>query len=420
MFFMKLEIKKKFGIFLLAHHKPWLIMSSLRSLGSQTFQEFELNIIYIKGDGMNVSKSQEYIEFNNLSKETSENNAMLSNDSSEIKKILSGLNFKFNIIELENDHGLDSGAWLKLIRDHTSIWKKYDYSLFLMEGFLFTNNKVLESLNLLFLKKNINYIATAYEKRIIPKSALDNSVTYSNSKLLEFQKKMKDKIFRAFCNSRKFENIFNSWSEDNILKKYPNGLIQHHVPLSSYTLSEIIRYILISFKHVRFFNPFQKLILIRRLNKVSLLPLKYFSKNIFTLINTTYHIEKSPFFYCCGCQHIYSKKYLINLDNKFKENNLYRILDYPFLASSFEIIWGMIPKWLGYEKWYFDGIHRPRKNFETDIREDSDVVRIFYYLNKYTKKNLKFRFESDLIKIRKNNQASIKLIEKLGEIFLQK
>ena len=61
--------------------------------------------------------------------------------------------------------------------------------------------------------------------------------------------------------------------------------------------------------------------------------------------------------------------------------------NYPFLGEIFEIIWGMIPKVLGFEKWFFDGIHRVRKNFITDKRED-DIDGMIKYLNLYNNKSI--------------------------------
>ena len=43
----------KYAICILAHHKPWLIMSSLVSLAMQDVdpKDYDLHIIYIKGNG---------------------------------------------------------------------------------------------------------------------------------------------------------------------------------------------------------------------------------------------------------------------------------------------------------------------------------------------------------------------------------
>ena len=41
----------KLAICILAHHKPWLIMSSLISLAMQKNNNYDLHIIYIRGNG---------------------------------------------------------------------------------------------------------------------------------------------------------------------------------------------------------------------------------------------------------------------------------------------------------------------------------------------------------------------------------
>jgi len=58
----------------------------------------------------------------------------------------------------------------------------------------------------------------------------------------------------------------------------------------------------------------------------------------------------------------------------------------------------MLPNWLGFEKWFFDGVHRPRKNFMTYKRED-DVFGMCHYLNIYYKGQLKIMPNGDFIKI---------------------
>ena len=140
----------KISIFILCHHKPWLIRSSLLSLLSQQGEKnYDLHFILIKGSGENKNNKM-HKEYFKVKKIKGEKNNQLSNFDKNIFNEINKLKIKYQIHEFENDHGLDSGAWLKLIK--TNIWKKYDYSLFLMEGFLFSSDKVLLSLKK-FLKK---------------------------------------------------------------------------------------------------------------------------------------------------------------------------------------------------------------------------------------------------------------------------
>ena len=57
------------------------------------------------------------------------------------------------------------GAWIKLIR--SKYWAKYDYSLMLMEGFLFSSNNVLKSLRKFLKDYKPDFISSGHEKRFL-------------------------------------------------------------------------------------------------------------------------------------------------------------------------------------------------------------------------------------------------------------
>ena len=116
------------------------------------------------------------------------------------------------------------------------------------------------------------------------------------------------------------------------------------------------------------------------------------------------------------CQHLLSKEFLSEFQNKLEKYNLYRVLDYPISAGPLEPIWGMLPAWLGFDKWYFDGVHRPRKNFLTYIRDD-DVEGVCKYLNRYYKGKLKVEPNGDFIKITKYKNSYKYINNVLGDIF---
>ena len=105
----------KFSICILAHHKPWLMMSSLISLSLQDNKDFDLHIIYIRGDGNNRDRDS-YRKFYDISDRTQDFNPHLTNDDERILDILNNSGFKFTFHEFKNDHGLDSGAWYKFIQ----------------------------------------------------------------------------------------------------------------------------------------------------------------------------------------------------------------------------------------------------------------------------------------------------------------
>ena len=61
------------GIFILVHHKPWLIKSSLKSLENQIkpYIDYELNFVIIKGDGKCKNKKSYKKYFNLVKKHVS-------------------------------------------------------------------------------------------------------------------------------------------------------------------------------------------------------------------------------------------------------------------------------------------------------------------------------------------------------------
>jgi hypothetical protein len=117
----------RFSICILAHHKPWLMMSSLISLAMQDNKDFDLHIIYIRGNGDNRNK-ESYRKFYDISDKSQDFNPHLTDDDGRIIELLKSTSFKYTLHEFNNDHGLDSGAWYKFIQK--KIWKKYDYSFF--------------------------------------------------------------------------------------------------------------------------------------------------------------------------------------------------------------------------------------------------------------------------------------------------
>ncbi|HQP12636.1 MAG TPA: hypothetical protein PK470_07730 [Candidatus Omnitrophota bacterium] len=76
----------------------------------------------------------------------------------------------------------------------------------------------------------------------------------------------------------------------------------------------------------------------------------------------------------------------------------YDVLDIPFSGTSLEPIWGFLPAWLRYDKWFFDGMHRVRKNFVNYKRED-DPAGMCRYLNCYFRNQIEVRPAGDYIKI---------------------
>ena len=65
-----------------------------------------------------------------------------------------------------------------------------------------------------------------------------------------------------------------------------------------------------------------------------------------------------------------SRSFLERFTAKLDEFCMWDVLTLPFSGTSLEVIWGFLPAWLGFEKWFTDGFHRVRKDFVTYRRED--------------------------------------------------
>ena len=166
----------------------------------------------------------------------------------------------------------------------------------------------------------------------------------------------------------------------------------------------------------KFYFPFQKLIVIYQNRKLRLLPLKDVVTNYLVLDNVVFHQEISPYFFGCGCQHILSNEFLESSGQLLQANNFYKVLDYPFSATALEPIWGMMPAWLGYDKWYFDGVHRPRKNFFTLKMEDNQNG-MCHYLNIYYRRKITIKPDNDFVRISKITEKYGYIRDILGEDF---
>ncbi len=415
----KIHQKKSLGIFILVHHKPWLIQSSLLSLAQQTNKNFELNIVYIKGNGLS-NKYEKFPEYTNLKSKHSLSNRMLSNDEPKILDIFNKIKLKFRYFEYENDDGLDSGTWYKVIRD--GLWKEYQNVLFVMEGFQFTNVTAINSLSNVIFTKKPSVIAAGYEKRTISKHLLENLIIRSKNvtEIEKFHQRMINKVFSEFRKDDDFNYIYKNWDNDDHFKINKNGSTQYHVPMKAYDISIQLKLLLINLKHgLDLYNPFSNLVLVNEGKIIHFKPLKKITQSFFKNSNIFYHKENSPYFYSCGCQHLFSYDFLNQLDGKFKTLGLYDLLSYPFLATPLEIVWGILPKWLGHDKYFFDGIHRPRKNFITNVREDDINGKVFYYLNKYSNKEIKFYKRGMSIEIKGSKRRKDLILDTLGASILE-
>ena len=369
----------KIGITIVTHHKPFLIKSSLNSLSSQSFKNYDLNFIFIKGSG--IKKTKTYRRFNLLASKLKNSRYQLSMDSKEVFNIIKNYKKTNKIHIYDNNQSLDSGAWIKYISKKT--WNKYDYTFFLMEGFLFKNKYALEDAINFIKNKKPNMIMLGSElifhtKKVVKKLAHNPYEKNINKKKMnDYHQHNIDKVLKEFGKVNNLKIIINNWKKYNFFRKDNNDIVINFVSTNYFNFFKKMRlYIKYIIKEKNIFNPFQKKIFysegdFRYLIPTKFLNLKLFKKNIY-LNNISAHLINSPFFFVNGCQHIYSKEYLSTLAKNFKKYNLVNfVYNTPFSGSSLEIIWGLLPSAFKFEKWYLDCLHRPRKNFYNYIREDT-------------------------------------------------
>ena len=105
----------------------------------------------------------------------------------------------------------------------------------------------------------------------------------------------------------------------------------------------------------------------------------------FTQIGSTnFHISSKIGSFGTHCNFVISKAALNKLNANINKYNLNLAMKLPYSAGALEPIWSLVPKWLGYELWFFNGIHRVFKNHFNNQREDNPIV-MSNYLNIYYK-----------------------------------
>jgi hypothetical protein len=375
----------KLAICIITHHKPYLLKNSIISLNSQKFNDYELNIIFNKGNGK--SNNYYFRDYNSINKK----NPYLTNSSNAIIKTLKKINCKYKFYIFKNDHGLDSGAWYKFI--YKKLWINYDYCIFLMEGFLFKNKNILSDINFFLKKKRPDFTMLGSELIFHPKKNFYKGLSYKqfkkNYNLISLHQFFFDKIFNIFCKIKKFNYLFKKWDKAKIFDVKSNKTDNIAINFfdkkyfSIYEKSKLLlKYII---KEKKFFNFFTALLLFNKGNFRYLLPINFFFSPIFKTKYSSAYLVNSPYLFVNQCQHILSKKFIKKFDLTIRKYKLMRIFKFPFSASPLELIWGFLPKCLGFKKFYYDGIHRPRKHFLNYTRED-DVSNMSKYLKLYNKK----------------------------------
>ena len=287
-----------------------------------------------------------------------------------------------------------------------------------MEGFIFTRPEVLTSIKNFIQSNKCDFIDVGHEKRYLKKELLENLTIRGDhvSEMDYYHQEVINGVYKSFSQDESFLKLYRDWSSCS-LSGDEDGIGYHHVPSSMYSLHERLKlYAINLLKRRRLLPPFGDFILEAPSHV-------YHSKrkinNFITVNKVNYHSESSPYFFGCSCQHVFSSAFLEEMSRKYNENDLWSVVDQPFSGSALELIWGMLPSWLGFEKWFFDGVHRPRKNFLTFIRED-DIEGVCRYLNIYYKNQIRVQSSGDYIKIVWSHRDQRELVKVLGNIFFNR
>lgn len=395
----------KLAIAFCVHHKPWLIMSTLITLALQDYRDFDAYFLYQLGDG-SCPQKKTYEEYFRLSEKYGRH-SQLSPYDERVKLVVNQVGFK-NILnlDLENDHALDSGVWYKFIK--TKKWEKYDYVFCIQEGTVFTRGNVLSCALDFIRKNNIHFLASGHEKRKLPKNALmDLGSRKSNPSELDFfYDKKQHEVFDIFCRDLHFKELYNKWDSDF------NPTTQNHVPDIVHSYLERVFRIITGIKRRDLCYMFGKTVYENAWRRC----LKDVVGDYVEQNKVIFHKDNELLWYGGSCQHLFSRKFLESFTGKIAEYNLYEALDIPYSGEILEVIWGFLPNWLGFDKWFFDGIHRIRKDFVTYKREDSPDG-MCSYINSYFKGKIIVVPEGEFIKIKKLNKRLVYLREVLGDIF---
>ena len=322
------------------------------------------------------------------------------------------------------------------------------------EGALLTGDTVLNDTLKFAEANNVHFITGSQEKRRFPKDVFLNGFAGSkqSSPMTVFHDKMIGKTFEHFSRDPEFQKTMEQWSSDFSVEQ------QHHVPdvwgmdgqwLRGVNLfypnlaksqpslkTQIKRFLFRSNKLYYYKLQQESLSALRRSNEstsseanlnVRTQELKVVANGNWEKLskvvdfqeegNVKFHSSTDPAWFGATCNHLVSREFLEKFSDKLESFRIYEVLELPFSATALEIIWGQIPIWLGFEKYFFDGIHRVRKNFITYRRED-DPDGMVRYLNRYYRGKIVVESQGDFIKIKQCSDAFQCIAQELNNFYL--
>ena len=411
------------------HHKPWLVMSTLVTTLIQDFQDVDLHLIHNVGGGDPAKAS--YAEYFSIAAESG-SNAQLSAYDTRVRDVCALNRPGVFEREYENDHALDSGAWYKFIRSGT--WRAYDYVIFAGEGTLLTRRNTLSALLSFARRRGVHFIASGHEKRRIPK---DQFLEYSRRYLAPGEcptplDRLHGRMIRAsmdlFRRDPAFDRLYEGWRSDFSTET------ENHVPdvRPRSALAWRARHAVSRRWGTAHDARARGLDWPARLAQQAPIAWDYAASRASLWMNgagsarepedpviivggrparladvtetesedgVRFHREEGPEWFGCTTIHLMSRTFLERLAAKLDQFELYAALDLPFAGTPLEVIWGFMPAWLGFEKWFTDGFHRVRKNFVTHRREDYPP-EMASYINRYHRGRVSVGWHGDFLRIK--------------------
>jgi len=416
-------VSRRQAIVFCAHHKPWLMMATLMTTLAQDRQDADLFVVYNLGDGS--SPREAYREYREIA-QTAGVNPQLSPFDERVRGVCQLRRDGVFELEYENDHALDSGVWYRFIRDGR--WRDYDQVLFLGEGALLAHPRLLSALLDFAARRDVHFVASGHEKRRIPRHMWESCFLREPvvTPLDVYHQQMIGRAFDVFFRDPAFRSVYDRWGSDFEVET------QHHVPglTSGGDVARRAR----AWVQRRWGTPHTDpdapwpARVARQLpfaanywaSRASILagraalehdmppmairggrvqPVAAPSDAVDVEHGVHFHCEPGPEWFGCTVLHMMSKAFLERLSEKLAEFRIYDVLDLPFSGTSLEVIWGMLPAWLGFEKWFTDGFHRVRKNFATYRREDYPL-EMASYINQYHRGRLAVGWQADYLKLR--------------------
>jgi hypothetical protein len=403
------------------HHKPWLMMSTLITALAQDYQDADFFFLYNVGSG-----DRRYGDAVAI-------NPQLSAFDARVRDVCRLTGRRTIELEYENDEALDSGAWYKFIRD--GHWKAYDWVLFVGEGTLFARPNLLSAMLEFARTRGAHVIASGHEKRRLPKDRFLRYHEYRQqpSEVERLHDRMIGKAFEIFCRDAAFRRLFDQWRSD-----FPPQT-ENHVPAAGPPSPWVRR---LRWKWAQQFGAPSAGGLVRQLPwlieyvvaragfartgasgstaervHVNGVPRPADAVADVTRVGGAgFHRVAGPEWFGCATNHLMSRQFLERFSAKLDEFRMWEVLDLRFAGTALEVIWGFIPAWLGFDKWFTDGFHRVRKEFVTYSREDYPP-EMATYINRYYRGRLAVGWRGDYLKIRRLQPELARLRHELPPVY---